>query len=125
MPEDLDTVPKRLRFARENSRNHTTGELTQGDVANHLNMGSAEAYGHYERGNRRISLDNLKKVAAFTGYRADWILSGEGEKEEDKKDPLQSTLDMFRLPETRARAEKSIAELKKLLEAEDTILGKD
>lgn len=89
MTDYLIQVGERLREIRKEK------ELTQIAVAKYLGFATKEAYGHYERGDRELSLGNLVKYCKLTSANADYILSGEGQKYSAiKKDRVDIALDV-------------------------------
>lgn len=83
--KDLDSLGGRIRYARESHPE----KFTQEQMADHLGMGSKEAYGHYERNRNEMSIETLKRIAEKLSVRLEWLAYGTGPM---KADPKQEKL---------------------------------
>jgi transcriptional regulator with XRE-family HTH domain len=69
MASDIDEIGDRLRRTREAMR------LTQASWCRLVGI-EQQAWNNYERGARRISIDQALKVCRATGVSLDWIYRG-------------------------------------------------
>lgn len=71
MMEELNTLAKRLVFARKQAG------LRQDEVADYIGKTSV-AYGHYERGRNEPMRETAIKICELLKIRLDWLMTGEG-----------------------------------------------
>jgi transcriptional regulator with XRE-family HTH domain len=69
MADDIQEIGDRLRLARESKH------LNQATWCKLVGI-ETQAWNNYERGRKRISIDQALKVCTFAGVTLDWIYRG-------------------------------------------------
>lgn len=100
----------RVRYAREELT-----DLTQDQMADAIGCGRS-AYRHYEGGRMsRMPHRYMPKFCDVTGVREDWLITGEGEPQQDKVDiALQSVISKMK-----TARKKRLLKMAKILAEED------
>lgn len=83
MPDnDLDTMPKRTKYARKEA-----GYKSQASIAQGMGI-TREAYAWYET-TADMPTDKLALFRDLTGFNTDWLLTGSGPMKKDRDDWTQ------------------------------------
>lgn len=110
-------VVKRTKDARKQSK-----YKTQADIAAALKIERAR-YAKYET-ERIIGKELISIFCRLAGVNEKWLLTGQGPMTgDDAADPLEALLDMYELPQSRARVADMIKELERIRDAEKVIKG--
>lgn len=67
---DIDAIAERLKLTRR------AMGLTQAAISRMVGIG-AQAWNNYERGQKRISIDQALRLCRSTGITLDWIYQGD------------------------------------------------
>ncbi|VDG25734.1 helix-turn-helix domain-containing protein [Lactiplantibacillus mudanjiangensis] len=104
-----DTLAKRIQYLQDNS------ELTQTEIANQIGI-DRSAYSRILSGNRKISADELSKIADIFGVTTDFLLGRTIDLDDvPSAAHFQNTLNLDDLPKDRRKAVIEYMEYQKSL----------